>query len=412
MRRGGRLADIQVQQVEVGRIRLGTSTPKTARSGKTYNEPVKLKRFRLTSRSEQLILDAAQLYGGECEPWEPQSGGAQQWQVLISAPSIQVIVPPDPVSQFYEVWTGGRCQLRCDGQRELIEDRPCVCGPDPARRKCKPTTRLSLMLAGMRGVGIWRLETHGYYAAAELPAVADLLSAAGGNVPARLEMEERSATVPDPRDPNKEVVTRFMVPVLHVEATPAALIATFGSQAAIGAPPVREAVAAGSNPPPAAIAPTAELDESPEQREAKMQWTIMAGWQDQIVAAADKTTMVAIRNSIQADDRLAPQFRTELQVAWNARAKALAGNPQTQAPPPPPPAPTTPPPSPPPAMDKQTAWLAVQTWGGYNNLKLSDLRSRYATWSGGKTIQESTAQTLQEFLAWLQAAYSQATHAG
>ena len=70
--------------------------------------------------------------------WLDESDHAPEGaHVLIEKPSVPVVVPPNACSQFYEQWTGGRCQRRCDGIRELSEDVPCPCGPDPAGKKAR-----------------------------------------------------------------------------------------------------------------------------------------------------------------------------------------------------------------------------------------------------------------------------------
>lgn len=240
------ILELQRRQTEVGRIRIGESvdTGRKDKNGNPIRRPKKLETFRFTSSSKQLIEQIAAIYGGAPAEWSPQGGGAKQWEVYTESRSISVVVPPGSVSQWYELWTGGMCSRRCDGQRELISDKPCMCPPDPAERKCKPTTRLSLMLADVPGIGVWRCETHGFYAATELPAVAELLAAAGGYVAARLELEQRTAKRPKA---GGGVETRhWMVPVLHVDAAPAQLLALTGGngRAAIPAADERQAIEA------------------------------------------------------------------------------------------------------------------------------------------------------------------------
>lgn len=410
-----RLADVQARQVEVGRIRLGTSTPKTSRSGKQYNEPVKLDRFRLTSRSQQLIEQAAGLYGGEMEIWQPDRG-AQQWQVVVDAKSLPVIVPPDACSQYYEQWTGGRCTRRCDGTRELLEDLPCLCGPDPDEKKrqgCKPTTRVSLMLADMPGIGIWRLETHGYNAAAELPGVVDLLSAAGGNIPARLEMEERQAEVPDPRSEGKTIISRFMVPVLHVEATPAAIVGTFTPRAQIGAAPDRPALEA----PPADQEPVGELPPPDEQE--NQQWQLFQQYESAIRATTDTAGLRTLGETIGKDRRLPDIYQQRLRQAWLAHRDRLV--PKEHPPPgvpaagakqaaPATPAGGAPAQTPPPGSgqssgpDRVQLWNEVTQWAGQNNKSMSDMRALFGEFAGSADAQLTRApgQQLAEFFGWLQ----------
>ena len=219
------IKDIQRRQTQVGKIRIGETkdTGKKDKHGRPIMRPVKLEKFRFTSPSKALIEQVAEIYGGTPTEWDPQGGGARQWEVYTAAESLPVVVPPNSVSQWYESWAGGACVRRCDGQREMLSDQLCQCSPDPAERLCKPTTRIALMLADVQGIGVWALESHGYYAATELPAVAELLAAAGGYVAGRLELEERSAR--RPKDGGGMETRRWMVPVLHVDAKPAELLA-------------------------------------------------------------------------------------------------------------------------------------------------------------------------------------------
>jgi hypothetical protein len=222
---------LQQRLRELGRIRIGQKV--TTSNGKT--RPSKLNRFRLTSPSKELLDRVAAKYGGTVDPWTPD-GGAGQYEVITEATRMPIHVPPQPVSQYFELWSGGGCQRRCDGVTELLKDRPCICGPDPEQRSCKPTTRLNVVLSEIEGVGVWRLESHGYYAALELPGVAELLAQTGGYVEAFLGLEQRTA--------KRDGQTRhWMVPTIDLAVTPAALMA--------GAASVGAAVAGG--PPRAAI---------------------------------------------------------------------------------------------------------------------------------------------------------------
>lgn len=199
---------LQRRARELGRIRIGQVV--TGSNGKA--RPEKLDRFRFTAASKELIEKVATLYGGEVCEWQPQGGGAPGWEVVTAAARLPVLVPPQPVSQFFELWSGGGCQRRCDGQRELLTDTPCLCSPDPEERECKPTTRLNVVLRDVPGVGVWRLETHGFYAATELPAVAEMLAHGARYLEATLALEERVVK----RDGRTR---RFVVPTFEVDIT-------------------------------------------------------------------------------------------------------------------------------------------------------------------------------------------------
>jgi hypothetical protein len=235
------ILDIQRRQVEVGRIRIGQLVDGENRRGEKIKRPSKLGAFRFTTESRPLADQIKAHFGGEVIEWTPQGGGAKQWDITTPTKSLSVIVPPNSVSQWYEMWAGGACVRRCDGAREVLEDQPCQCPVDPGQRTaqaangnaCKPTTRINVMLADVPGIGVWRLETHGFYAATELPAVAELLAASGGYIPGRLELQERSARRPKARGDGLET-RRWMVPVLHVDAAPAALLSGNGPQIGAG----------------------------------------------------------------------------------------------------------------------------------------------------------------------------------
>lgn len=234
---------LQRRSRELGRIRIGQQVP-TGTEGKM--RPAKLEQFRLTSASRPLLERVAALYGGTVAEWN--NGGAVQFEVFTTSTRLPVLVPPQPVSQFFELWSGGGCQRRCDGERELLTDKPCLCSPDPEDRKCKPTTRLNVVLRDVEGVGVWRLESHGYYAATELPSTAEFLAQAAGYITGWLSLEQR--TIKRIVE-GKPATHRFMVPTIEVDVTPAALMAGGAGPAAIAAAP---APAALPTTPPVTLA--------------------------------------------------------------------------------------------------------------------------------------------------------------
>lgn len=214
------IIDLQRRLAEAGRIRIGQRVP----TGNGRSRPAKLDRFRLTSGDKLRIEQAAETFGGQLEPWDSPAGPA--WQVITDATSLNVIVPPTDMafSQHFELWSAGGCQRRCDGRTETISDSPCVC--DPAARECAIHTRLSVMLADLAGLGVWRLDTSGYYAAVELQGAVQVIQLAAGHgrmLPARLRLDQRQVK----RLVGGKPQTRnFAVPVLDVEITPGELVST------------------------------------------------------------------------------------------------------------------------------------------------------------------------------------------
>lgn len=210
------IIDLQRRISEVGRIRIGQQVASNGGKGK---RPTKLDTFRLTSADRNRIHQAAFLYGGQPSEWEAPAGN--QWEVITEADALNVIVPPSDMafSQHYELWSGGGCQRRCDGMNESISEGPCVCDPD--KRECKFHTRLSVMLRDLPGLGVWRIDTQGYYAAVELQGAVEIVQMAAGRgqmLPARLRLEQRMVKRPG------QQTKRFAVPVLDIEVSPAQLL--------------------------------------------------------------------------------------------------------------------------------------------------------------------------------------------
>ena len=215
------ILDLQQRMMEKGRIRLGHKVTGTTRAGKAYTRPAKLETFKLTSADEATVHDAADLYGGQVEPFN-----AGEYGVVTDAVALNVILVPGEMgwSQWREMWGNKVCHRRCDGVRETISDGPCQCPADPAERAaqaaqgkaCKDTTRLSVMLPDLPGLGLWRLESHGYYAATELAGTIAILSmlAPGTLVRGRLLAEQRSVTRIAPDGTVK--TNNFVVPVLDL----------------------------------------------------------------------------------------------------------------------------------------------------------------------------------------------------
>ena len=202
---------VQRRMMQLGRVRMGEKG--------TKGEPKKLDTFRFTSASSDLLASVAGKYGGDVKPWAgaPDEG---YFELVTETAELDIVLPPVfsqadgsptvPWSQWLEMWSAGGCQRRCDGETDAISGKPCLCDPD--NRACQITTRISFLMPDILGFGVWRLDSHGWNAAAELPGTLELLhqaAAQGQFIPATLRIEHRT---------KKEggQTRRFVVPVVEL----------------------------------------------------------------------------------------------------------------------------------------------------------------------------------------------------
>lgn len=245
---------IQQRMTEVGRIRLGE------RKG---NRPSRLDHFRLTSQRKDVLDAAAAVYGGLVEPWASDQG--PQHQLTIEADALDVLIAPgESFTQWFELWTGGGCARRCNGitveslDGKDVRDREveCMCPRDVSERvdmaasgaACKPTTRLSVWLPRLLGIGVWRAETHGFYSAAELPAKVSLLQslAAQGYCPSAI-LRIATRSVKRPNQPTKTFpVLDLDVPEVTISALLAEGISLSGDGVAVLGPTTAAQLTAGN----------------------------------------------------------------------------------------------------------------------------------------------------------------------
>lgn len=215
---------------EIGRIRLGDQQP--TKGGKMA--PHKLEHFRLTSDSHSILESAAKHYGGEVTPWPANDRHPHdEWQLYTTKDFLEVTVPIDhALSVSYEQWSAGGCTLRCDGTKIThcpLEphkiDTACQC-TDDQDDACPRILRMNVLLRNVSGLGVWRLESKGFYATAEL--INDMekfqwFGIRGMLVPAllRLKFREVRKLTLDPKTKQKKHETRhFYVPCLEFQITP------------------------------------------------------------------------------------------------------------------------------------------------------------------------------------------------
>lgn len=237
---------------EAGRIRMGQKLP--LKSGKG-SRPASLSTWRFTSQHKDLIEAIAAHYGGTARPWHDDSASpADQFEVITEANSIRVLVVNDGITIWYELWSAGGCQRRCDGievetkqvvspdDYEMVKS-PCICHEN-GEAECDPHTRLSVVLPEFSFAGIWRFESKGWNAAQELPGMYDMISELhrrGSMVDAVLSIASEERMTPN----GKRI---FKVPKLSVRNTPLEIAAgSAGLAVGAGTPvEVRPALGAGT----------------------------------------------------------------------------------------------------------------------------------------------------------------------
>lgn len=367
------IINLQKRSRELGRIRLGQKGDR--------GQPQKLEKFRFTSNSRPLLEKIATLYGGEVREW---ANGTQRFELHSNADRVPIMVPPQPVTQWHEVWRKSGCVHRCDGERNVLTDE--LCDPqDPLHLEAidKPTTRLNVVLRDVEGVGVWRTESKGWHAATELPDVAEFLAQAGGYVDGWLALDYREDHgVKD----GKPYTHKYLVPIIEIDVTPAQLMAGHGRVAA----PALTGGPVGGRPALAAAGP------------------------DYVALAADATTVEEI-SGIWHQANAAGHLTQGLIEHFKRRAAEIA--PETAAP-----AADQVPDAEgvvdaevvddPPATastaqsggDADAIWQDILRVGGRHGMTLADVNVDFAQVMGGLMASDATAGELQVYLDKLRAA--------
>jgi hypothetical protein len=307
------ILSLQRRMMELGRVRLGEKGPK--------GEPRKRDTFRFTTASQALALAVADKYGGEAEPWPDAPDGEGYWQVSTDTAELAIILPPvysdadgtstTTWSQWFELWSGGGCQRRCDGETEMLSGSPCICRPlvednGEDARECQVTTRVSFMLPDIPGLGVWRLDSHGWNAATELPGTLELLVRAASEhafIEAVLRIEQRVKK--QPGQPTK----RFVVPVIDLPSVTLKQLASGDVPLVLNAP--RQSPPKPPLPSSASLPTVADLG---VHRDADVipfgdppEIAIKRGWagDDGIEATNETLTPESLRSSLLEEELLA-----------------------------------------------------------------------------------------------------------
>lgn len=372
------ILDLQKRARELGRIRLGERQTFTRQDGSTGTKPVKLDRFRFTSASRALLDKVAELYGGEVREWTPP-GGSSQWEVVSNSARVPIMVPPQPVSQWHEAWRKSGCVHRCDGRTNVLTDEPCN-PEDPLHLEAlgKPTTRLNVVLRDVEGIGVWRVETHGWNAAVEIPDVAEFLAQAGGYVNGWLSLEQRTSI---DNSGDKPQTHHFMVPIIEIDVTPAQLMAGKGRVAApamVGGPVGETPALAAAGPDYVALAADMETVEQIKDlwRQASAAGHMTQGLSEHLQKRAEE---------LREHDVVAAASSAQQQADEDGVYDAEVVEPS------------------PDADDGDLVWERILAEGGRRGMTLPQIQEDFSARMQGLIASDATAGELQSYLDALRA---------
>lgn len=343
----GELLGLQRRDAPLGEIRIGTSVETTDKAGKPYRKPVRLETFRFTT-SEANAAAVAAKYGGKVAPWTQRKG---KWEVITDRKALDVWVPPRglAVDANMEMWDGPKRLRRCDGIREELSGKPCMCPHGAAgdaasiqraydERKrlsklrppqaCKTLTHINVTLPDLPGLtGVWRLNTGSENAAVETAGTGDIMTIARGDgvyLPAVLSIQWRYRA---------EDGSPYPVPFLQIglsmqelaegrlPAGPGGLLAQLqgaaagGAKAVAGGPQARaiEAPAAGEAPSGMSAQYYADLVPLAKNR----------GDIEAIAADAEQDGVKGVM--VRAEDDVPEQLRAYLERKWRELPPAAGG---------------------------------------------------------------------------------------
>lgn len=232
---------------ELGRLKFGDTNAKGGRRT--------LDNWRVVSNHRDALGDIADLYGGKVVDYSHAKSDLTA-EVLTTSDVIRVGLPTysgdDILSLNYELWTGGGCQRRCDGETATTwtkgpegpeeTEQPCLCVA-AGELACDIKLRVSFFLPGVSRFGVWRLETGSWNAVAEMRGMAELLVSlrARGITEAELGLDKR-------HDVKAGQTRNFVVPEIRLAQSYEALAAGDGG-AALGAAAGPALPAAAPTPP-------------------------------------------------------------------------------------------------------------------------------------------------------------------
>ena len=236
------------------------------------------------------------------------------------------------------------------------------------------------MLPELEAIGVWRLESHGWNAAVEIPAVAELAQFVGDLVPAALDLVERRA-IKDGK------TSRFVVPVLDLKIATHRLREIVEAKVNGG---VLEAAAGSAGRPALAAGSSAEDAFTPFIAEVAATTVV-----NDLAGVWDRARAAGLVGTGAADTPRAREFV----AAWKAKAHELkdagaaesSGQPDQDG-----------------VVDAEVVedadavWERIMRAGGDRGMTLGDIEDDFAQKMGGVQSGEASASELQHYLGLLE----------
>ena len=162
------ILDVQKRYRELGRLRLGRKGPK--------GNPERLGKWRFTSPDQRLLDAAAVAFGGEVREWAGRPTEGEQWELESETPSFASTSLPRTSPRRCITSGGVAAESRGDATaRPNTSPASTVSVRARGNEPAQITTHLAVMLPQLPDVGVWRVRTSSWNAAAEIPSTVDLL---------------------------------------------------------------------------------------------------------------------------------------------------------------------------------------------------------------------------------------------
>ena len=213
--------------------------------------PKAIDTWRLTTSSRPFAQHFADRYGGEVKPMTNRSS-PHDWEVISEATELAMALVPDGYSIGYELWSGGGCQRRCDGQTvEVLQTTgpddveyvpsPCICDRK-GELECSLKSRLTIVLPDLPFMGGIVYESSSKNFAEESQGMLRLISQmqAQGINRGVLRLEKRKSTG------NR----RYTIASVGIDESLEALSSGVVTSRSLGQAHARPEISASANPSP------------------------------------------------------------------------------------------------------------------------------------------------------------------